>query len=200
MFSLLILWNLISLYGGSQSRLGVDAIGRHFVPLKSVRTLALPFPPLLAIGFWCCYSYIVFTDSRWLSARISLYINLTTPWLILIVNTQSVINGCAPYTCSYSQKNFKCVSILASYINLSIMHSIDLCLVRQSLSQLRLAPNRPCMSLVANNIIGWRIYNNYYWFPMGGSSGCGSTHSGCDIIYCQIREGCASVTVSILSR
>ena len=28
------------------------------------------------------------------------------------------------------------------------MHSIDLCLVRQSLSQLRLAPNRLCMSLV----------------------------------------------------
>ena len=30
----------------------------------------------------------------------------------------------------------------------SLLQSIDLCPVRQSLSQLRLAPNRPCMSLV----------------------------------------------------
>ena len=43
----------------------------------------------------------------------------------------------------------------------STVQSIDLCPVRQSLSLLRLAPNRPCMSLVKDEV-GMVVPKNIY--------------------------------------
>ena len=66
----------------------------------------------------------------------------------------------------------------------SLLQSIDLCPVQQSLSQLRLAPNRPCMHVSSI------IHNQFYSFVSGNKANnnnvmqclfeqlTGSVHSG----------------------